>query len=125
MRRVIPQEVVAAYKATGLKPARCTFFEIDNETESVIEACPLTVLACSMGLKVETSSMPDVFLAKHGYTHVYMANFMATIDGGFGFDPECSSDADVDARDTIRALREAGLVDWAVFAPPKDESDDE
>ena len=126
-KRITPEEVLEAYEATGLKPCNGVWITDAHDKHGipfVIRACPLTVVAIHNGLEVSVirefirnihQSGNPIYdkLKTLGITPEYFYEFYQTIDEGYdGGDGQAGQDA----RDVIKALNKAALVNWAAYA---------
>lgn len=95
MERVTPEQVVAAYRATNIKPQRQEYYSKDRNC-----GCPLTALAAQAGID---PSVPDAVAnwADDEYGYTYSRAFVCGVD-----EPD-----DDDYRRTLKGLEADGFDD--------------
>lgn len=87
MNRITPEQVVAAYQATGLTPLQSSYAGRDAEGH-VCAACGLTAMAAAEGVAIDELIMhflPGIHIRrelykKFGYTEEYLVGFADGFD---------------------------------------------
>lgn len=113
-KRITPEMVLAAYKATGLKPVRGTLEFLAGIDDG--RGCPIDALLCAAKVeKVRTKMDAAVAL---GTTRNYLWGFIAAIDSQSADECKLLGPIDADEDQLMQGYADGQACAAAVFATP-------